>query len=79
MANITLGQIHDKLENIETEIKELKKSKVGTDIWQLQLEVLKNDVKDVKKDIDAITGYGRWAVLLILGLVITAVVNVVLK
>jgi hypothetical protein len=79
MANITLGQIHDKLENIESEIKELKKSKVGTDIWQLQLEVLKNDVKDVKKDIDAITGYGRWAVLLILGLVITAIVNVVLK
>lgn len=79
MANITLGQIHDKLENIESEIKELKKTKVGTDIWTLQLEVLKNDVKDVKKDIDAITGYGRWAILLILGLVITAIVNVVLK
>lgn len=79
MANITLGQIHDKLENIESEIKDLKQTKVGTDIWQLQLEVLKNDVKDVKKDIDAITGYGRWAILLILGLVITAVVNVVLK
>lgn len=79
MANITLGQIHDKLQNIENEIRELKTSKVGTDIWQLQLEVLKNDVKDVKKDIDSITGYGRWAILLILGLVITAVVNVVLK
>lgn len=79
MPRITLGSIHDKLESIESEVKELKKTKVGTEVWNLQYEQLKDDISDVKAEIGAWRFYVKWAVLLIFGGIITALMGLIFK
>jgi len=79
MPRITLGSIHDKLESIEVEVKELKKTKVGTEVWNLQYEQLKDDISDVKAEIGAWRFYVKWAVLLIFGGIITALMGLIFK
>ena len=79
MPRITLGSIHDKLESIESEVKELKNTKVGTEVWNLQYEQLKDDISDVKAEIGAWRFYVKWAVLLIFGGIITALMGLIFK
>lgn len=79
MPRYTLSSIHDKLESIESEVKELKKIKVGTEIWNLQYEQLKDDISDVKAEIGAWRFYVKWAVLLIFGGIITALMGTIIK
>lgn len=79
MARPTLASIHDKLETIEVEIKELKSTKVGTDTWQIQHQQIKDDIADVKAEIATWRFYARWAVLIIIGAVITALMGLVIK
>lgn len=79
MPRITLGSIHDKLESIESEVKELKNTKVGTEVWNLQYEQLKDDISDVKAEIGAWRFYVKWAVLLIFGGIITALMGTIIK
>jgi len=79
MPRYTLSSIHDKLESIESEVKELKKTKVGTEIWNLQYEQLKDDISDVKAEIGAWRFYVKWAVLLIFGGIITALMGLIFK
>lgn len=79
MPRYTLSSIHDKLESIESEVKELKKTKVGTEIWNLQYEQLKDDISDVKAEIGAWRFYVKWAVLLIFGGIITALMGTIIK
>lgn len=79
MPRITLGSIHDKLESIESEVKELKNTKVGTEVWNLQYEQLKDDISDVKAEIGAWRFYVKWAVLLIFGGIITALMGLIIK
>jgi len=79
MPRITLGSIHSKLESIEIEVKELKATKVGTEIWNLQYEQLKDDISDVKAEIGAWRFYVKWAVLLIFGGIITALMGLIIK
>ena len=79
MPRFTLASIHDKLEVIESEIKDLKQTKVGTEIWQIQYEQLKDDISDVKAEIGAWRFYVKWAVLLIFGGIITALMGTIIK
>lgn len=79
MPRITLGSIHDKLESIESEVKELKNTKVGTEVWNLQYEQLKDDISDVKAEIGAWRFYVKWAVLIIFGGIITALMGLIIK
>ena len=79
MPRPTLASIHDKLETIEAEVKELKKTKVGTDTWQLQHEQIKEDIADVKEEIATWRFYARWAVLIIIGSIITALMGLIIK
>lgn len=79
MPRPTLASIHDKLENIEIEIKDLKKTKVGTETWQFQHQQIKDDIADVKAEIATWRFYARWAVLIIVGAIITALMGLVIK
>jgi hypothetical protein len=75
MTRFTLGSIHDKLELIEQEIKDLKTEKVGTEVWHIQHEQIKLDIREVKHDIANINSYGKWFVTLVGGTIIVAVVT----
>lgn len=79
MPRHTLASIHEKLESIESEVKELKATKVGTELWNLQYEQLKDDISDVKAEIGAWRFYVKWAVLLIFGGIITALMGTIIK
>lgn len=79
MPRFTLASIHDKLEVIESEIKDLKQTKVGTEIWQIQYEQIKDDISDVKAEIGAWRFYVKWGVLLIFGGIITALMGLIIK
>lgn len=79
MPRHTLASIHEKLESIESEVKELKATKVGTELWNLQYEQIKDDISDVKAEIGAWRFYVKWAVLLIFGGIITALMGLIFK
>jgi protein involved in sex pheromone biosynthesis len=79
MTRPTLATIQTKLENIEQEIKDLKLEKVGTDVWVIQHQQLKDDIKDVKAEIAIWRFYARWAVLIVAGIIITAVMGLIIK
>ena len=79
MARPSLQSIEEKLDSIKSEVSELKTTKVGTDIWNLQLKQVEKEIDEVKKDVESINGYGKWLVLLILGAIIGAVLNLVVK
>lgn len=79
MSRPTLATIQTKLENIEVEIRDLKVEKVGTDVWVIQHQQLKEDIKDVKHDIENINSYGKWFVTLVAGTIIVAVVTFMLN
>ena len=79
MPRFTLASIHDKLEVIELEIKDLKQTKVGTETWQLQHEQIKEDIADVKEEIATWRFYARWAVLVIAMAILTALMGLIIK
>lgn len=79
MAKTSLDTVKEKISNIEKELEDLKKTKMGTEVWAVQYAQLKADVIAVKRDIDNIHSYGRWLVLLILTIIVTAVINLVVK
>lgn len=79
MPRFTLASIHDKLETIEAEVKDLKKTKVGSEIWQIQYEQIKEDIADVKAEISNWRFYVKWGVLLIFGGIITALMGLIIK
>jgi len=79
MTRPTLATIQSKLENIEQEIRNLKLEKVGTDVWIIQHQQLKEDIKDVKAEINIWRFYARWAILIVAGIIITAVMGLVIK
>jgi hypothetical protein len=79
MPRPTLHIIEQKLDAIMEDVKELKKGKVGTEVWNLQLKQVEREIEDVKKDVESIYGYGKWLVLFILGAIVSAVLNLVVR
>lgn len=79
MSRPTLTSLYDKLTVVENELKKLEASKVGTDTWQIQHQQIKDDIADVKTEIATWRFYARWAVLIIVGAIITALMGVILK
>lgn len=79
MPRHTLASIHEKLESIESEVKELKATKVGTETWLIQHQQIKDDIADVKAEIATWRFYARWAVLIIIGSIITALMGLIIK
>lgn len=79
MSRPTLTSIHDKLEIIHKDIAELKKGKVDKDTNTLVIQAIDAKIVDVKKDVENINSYGRWLILLIGGIVLTAIVRLVVK
>jgi hypothetical protein len=72
MTRPTLQSIVQKLEAIEKEVQELKTEKVGSAVWIVQYQQIKDDIKDVRRDVQNINSYGKWAVTLIGGTMIVA-------
>lgn len=79
MTRPTLASIQAKLENIENEVKELKTTKVGSEIWAIQHVQLKDDIREVKAEIAVWRFYARWAVLIVAGIIVTALMGVIIK
>lgn len=79
MPRPTLQSIHDKLETIHQDIADLKLSKVDKDTNELVIRAIDIKITDVKKDVENINSYGKWLVILIGGVVITAIVRLVVK
>lgn len=79
MSKPTLASVHDKLEIIQQDIKDLKISKVDKDINTIMLKSVEDKVDAVKRDIENINGYGKWLILLIGGTVFAAILRVVIK
>lgn len=75
MTRFTLGSIHDKLELIEQEVRDLKTEKVGSEVWNVQHQQIKDDIKEVKKDVANINSYGKWFVTLVGGTITIAIVT----
>ncbi len=79
MTRPTLASIQAKLENIENEVKDLKATKVGSEVWAVQHIQLKEDIQEVKAEIAIWRFYARWAVLIVAGIIITALMGLVIK
>lgn len=79
MPRPTLASIHDKLETIHKDIADLKLSKVDKDTNELVIKAIDIKITDVKKDVENINSYGKWLIILIGGVVITAIVRLVVK
>lgn len=79
MSRPTLTSLYDKLTVVENELKKLEASKVGTETWQFQHQQIKDDIADVKEEIAVWRFYARWAVLIIVGAVLTALMGLVIK
>lgn len=79
MSRPTLQSIHDKLETIHQDIADLKLSKVDKDTNELVIKAIDIKITDVKKDVENINSYGKWLIILIGGVVITAIVRLVVK
>jgi hypothetical protein len=78
MARITLNSIHDKLEVIHKDIENLQKGKVDKNTNDLVIQSIDVKITDVKKDVENINSYGKWLILLIGGIVVTAIVRLIL-
>jgi hypothetical protein len=78
MPRITLNSIHDKLEVIHKDIENLKNSKVDKNTNDLVIQGIDLKITDVKKDVENINSYGKWLILLIGGIVVTAIVRLIL-
>lgn len=78
MARITLNSIHDKLEVIHADIEHLKNSKVDKNTNDLVIQSIDLKITDVKKDVENINSYGKWLILLIGGIVVTAIVRLII-
>lgn len=78
MARITLNSIHDKLEVIHKDIENLQKGKVDKNTNDLVIQGIDLKITDVKKDVENINSYGKWLILLIGGIVVTAIVRLII-
>lgn len=79
MPRPTLTSLYDKLTVVESELKKLEASKVGTETWSFQHQQIKDDIADVKEEIATWRFYARWAVLIIAGSIITALLGLVIR
>lgn len=81
MANgkITIREVYNKLEDVQADVKDLKEGKVDRNIYAKDLEIIENKIDGIRSDVYNISSYAKWAVLLVLGMVITAVINLVLR
>lgn len=81
MANgkITIREVYNKLEDVQADVKDLKEGKVDRNIYAKDLEIIENKIDGIRSDVSNISSYAKWAVLLVLGMVITAVINLVLR
>lgn len=79
MARPTITSVQSKLENIEAEVIKLNATKVGTEVWQLQYQQLRDDIADLRAEIGTWRFYARWGLLIILGAVVTAVMGLIIK
>lgn len=81
MANgkITIREVYNKLEDVQADVKNLKEGKVDRNIYAKDLEIIENKIDGIRSDVYNISSYAKWAVLLVLGMVITAVINLVLR
>lgn len=77
MTKPTLQTIHDKLEAVQDDVKDLKKNKVDKETNHLVLKAIDEKIDSIMRDIENINGYGKWIVLLIMGAVILAVLKTV--
>jgi len=78
MPRITLNSIHDKLEVIHRDIENLQKGKVDKNTNDLVIQSIDLKITDVKKDVENINSYGKWLILLIGGIVVTAIVRLII-
>lgn len=78
MTRPTLATIHDKLEVIHRDIEKLQTGKVDKNVNDLVIQGIDLKITDVKKDVENINSYGKWLVLLIGGIVVTAIIRLVL-
>jgi hypothetical protein len=77
MTSPTLQTIHDKLEVVQSDVKDLKKNKLDKETNSLILKAIDEKIDGIIRDIENINGYGKWLVLLVMGAVILAVLKVV--
>lgn len=77
MTKPTLQTIHDKLEVVQSDVKDLKKTKVDKETNTLVLKAIEEKIDSIMKDLENINSYGKWIVLLIMGAVILAVLKTV--
>jgi len=79
MSRPTLTSVNQKLETIEKEVQELKAEKVGSAVWLVQYQQIKDDIKDVRRDVANINSYGKWAVTLIGGTIMVALLTFIIN
>jgi len=75
MTKPTLQAIHDKLEAVQGDVKDLKRNKVDKETNGLVLKAIDEKIDSIMKDVENINGYGKWLVLLVMGAVILAVLK----
>lgn len=64
---------------MQEKITELEAVKVNKSDLHYQLEAIKKDVDGAIKDLGRINSYGRWLVALIGSILVTAIINLVLR
>ncbi len=79
MSRPTLTSLYDKLTVVESELKKLEATKVSTETWQIQHQQIKDDIADLKEEIAVWRFYARWAVLIIVGSILTALLGLVIR
>lgn len=75
----TIDSVVEKIDEVVSDIDDLKINKVDKEILELRLEAIRKDITHLQLNITSINGYGKWLILLILGAVVTAVLRLVVK
>lgn len=75
----TINEVYNMLADVRQDVKELKDGKVDRNIYAKDLEIIEGKIDNIRSDVSNISSYAKWAVLLVLGMVITAIVNLVLR
>ena len=75
----TIDSVVEKIDEVVSDIDDLKINKVDKEILELRLEAIRKDITHLQLNMSSINGYGKWLILLILGAVVTAVLKLVVK
>jgi hypothetical protein len=75
----TIDSVVEKIDEVVSDIDELKINKVDKEILELRLEAIRSDITRLQLNMSSINGYGKWLILLILGAVVTAVLKLVVR